>query len=59
VGQHVVLGRAGDRVAVRRDPGIGESLVEWIRGDYYISDITLNRFFALHVVACHWRSFSS
>ena len=32
-------------------PGIGESLIEWIRGDYYISDITLNRFFALHVVA--------
>ncbi|HEY0939504.1 MAG TPA: cytochrome bc complex cytochrome b subunit [Steroidobacter sp.] len=32
-------------------PGIGEGLVEWIRGDYYISDITLNRFFALHVVA--------
>ncbi len=32
-------------------PGIGEPLVEWIRGDYSISDITLNRFFALHVVA--------
>ncbi|MGH8178615.1 MAG: cytochrome b [Steroidobacter sp.] len=32
-------------------PGIGEALVEWIRGDYYISDITLNRFFALHVIA--------
>jgi ubiquinol-cytochrome c reductase cytochrome b subunit len=32
-------------------PGVGEALVEWIRGDYYISDITLNRFFALHVVA--------
>jgi ubiquinol-cytochrome c reductase cytochrome b subunit len=32
-------------------PGTGESLVEWIRGDYYISDITLNRFFALHVIA--------
>jgi ubiquinol-cytochrome c reductase cytochrome b subunit len=32
-------------------PGIGESLTEWIRGDYYISDITLNRFFALHVIA--------
>src|SRR5688572_12027033 len=31
-------------------PGIGESLVEWIRGDYYISDITLNRFLALHEV---------
>jgi quinol-cytochrome oxidoreductase complex cytochrome b subunit len=32
-------------------PVIGDSLVEWIRGDYFISDITLNRFFALHVVA--------
>jgi ubiquinol-cytochrome c reductase cytochrome b subunit len=32
-------------------PVIGESLVEWIRGDYNISDITLNRFFALHVIA--------
>ena len=32
-------------------PGVGESLVEWIRGDYYISDATLNRFFALHVIA--------
>ena len=32
-------------------PVVGESLVEWIRGDYSISDITLNRFFALHVIA--------
>ncbi len=32
-------------------PGIGEELVQWIRGDYLISGITLNRFFALHVVA--------
>jgi ubiquinol-cytochrome c reductase cytochrome b subunit len=32
-------------------PVIGNSLVEWIRGDYFISDVTLNRFFALHVVA--------
>jgi ubiquinol-cytochrome c reductase cytochrome b subunit len=32
-------------------PWIGDALVEWIRGDYFISDITLNRFFALHVVA--------
>ncbi len=32
-------------------PWFGEALVEWIRGDYFISDITLNRFFALHVVA--------
>jgi ubiquinol-cytochrome c reductase cytochrome b subunit len=32
-------------------PVVGESLVEFIRGDYLISDATLNRFFALHVVA--------
>ncbi|MCI0517490.1 MAG: cytochrome bc complex cytochrome b subunit [Woeseiaceae bacterium] len=32
-------------------PFVGETLVEYIRGDYSISDITLNRFFALHVVA--------
>lgn len=32
-------------------PVIGESIVEWVRGDYLISGITLNRFFALHVVA--------
>jgi len=32
-------------------PYIGEDLALWIRGDYLISGITLNRFFALHVVA--------
>ena len=32
-------------------PWIGAGLVEWIRGDYYIADATLNRFFALHVAA--------
>lgn len=32
-------------------PIVGEALVEIIRGDYSISDITLNRFFALHVIA--------
>ena len=32
-------------------PGIGEPLAEWIRGDFLISDATLNRFFALHVIA--------
>ena len=32
-------------------PFVGEALVEIIRGDYSISDITLNRFFALHVIA--------
>ena len=32
-------------------PVIGNDLAEWIRGDFYISDITLNRFFAFHVIA--------
>jgi len=32
-------------------PSIGEPLTEWIRGDFFISDATLNRFFALHVIA--------
>ena len=32
-------------------PYIGEGLQEWIRGDYLISGITLNRFFSLHVIA--------
>jgi ubiquinol-cytochrome c reductase cytochrome b subunit len=32
-------------------PVVGESLVQWIRGDFLISGVTLNRFFALHVVA--------
>jgi len=32
-------------------PVVGDDLVQWIRGDYLISGITLNRFFALHVVA--------
>lgn len=32
-------------------PVFGEDIVTWIRGDYLISGITLNRFFALHVVA--------
>jgi ubiquinol-cytochrome c reductase cytochrome b subunit len=29
-------------------PGIGESLSTWVRGDYVISDATLNRFYAFH-----------
>ena len=32
-------------------PVVGDDLTQWIRGDYLISGITLNRFFALHVVA--------
>ncbi len=32
-------------------PFIGDGIALWIRGDYAISDATLNRFFAMHVVA--------
>src|SRR4051794_18309982 len=32
-------------------PGIGPTLSEWIRGDFVVSDATLNRFFSLHVIA--------
>jgi ubiquinol-cytochrome c reductase cytochrome b subunit len=32
-------------------PVIGPDLQQWVRGDFLISGITLNRFFALHVIA--------
>jgi len=32
-------------------PIIGDDLALWIRGDYVVSDATLNRFFAFHVIA--------
>lgn len=32
-------------------PYVGDALVEWIRGDYNITGVTLNRFFSLHVIA--------
>jgi len=32
-------------------PIVGEDLALWIRGDYVVSDATLNRFFAFHVIA--------
>jgi ubiquinol-cytochrome c reductase cytochrome b subunit len=32
-------------------PIVGDDLTLWIRGDFVVSDATLNRFFALHVVA--------
>jgi ubiquinol-cytochrome c reductase cytochrome b subunit len=31
-------------------PAVGSGLVEWIRGDYGISEATLGRFFSLHAV---------
>jgi ubiquinol-cytochrome c reductase cytochrome b subunit len=32
-------------------PYYGEDLAVWVRGDYVVSDVTLNRFFAYHVVS--------
>ena len=32
-------------------PGVGDGLALWIRGDYVVSDATLNRFFSFHVIA--------
>ncbi|HEX9811886.1 MAG TPA: cytochrome bc complex cytochrome b subunit [Burkholderiales bacterium] len=32
-------------------PVVGPGLAEWIRGDFVVSDATLNRFFSLHVIA--------
>jgi ubiquinol-cytochrome c reductase cytochrome b subunit len=32
-------------------PFVGPDLALWVRGDFVISDATLNRFFALHVIA--------
>jgi ubiquinol-cytochrome c reductase cytochrome b subunit len=32
-------------------PIVGQDLAIWIRGDYVVSDSTLNRFFAMHVIA--------
>jgi len=32
-------------------PFVGEELSLWIRGDFVVSDATLNRFFAFHVIA--------
>ena len=32
-------------------PVIGHELSQWIRGDYVVSDATLNRFFSFHVIA--------
>lgn len=32
-------------------PFVGEAIAEWLKGDFIISDATLNRFFAFHVIA--------
>ena len=41
----------GAQVIVSLFGAISEDLATWIRGDFLIADATLNRFFALHVVA--------
>lgn len=32
-------------------PLVGDAVTLWLKGDYVVSDATLNRFFALHVIA--------
>ncbi|MEM7209306.1 MAG: cytochrome bc complex cytochrome b subunit [Pseudomonadota bacterium] len=32
-------------------PFVGDDITLWLRGDYIVADATLNRFFALHVIA--------
>jgi len=32
-------------------PIVGDDLALWIRGDFVVSDVTLNRFFSFHVIA--------
>ncbi|MBA3979985.1 MAG: cytochrome b [Alcanivorax sp.] len=38
-------------VDAQQSAAIGEALTTWVRGDYLLSDATVNKFFALHVVA--------
>lgn len=51
LGQYVILGAQVILNLPSAIPVIGDGLAEWVKGDYLISGITLNRFFALHVVA--------
>ena len=50
MGADVLLGSAGHHIAVRRGSG-SQDLALWLRGDFVVSDATLNRFFAFHVIA--------
>ena len=42
-GAQVIVSLFGDL------PLVGDTIANWVRGDFYISGITLNRFFAYHV----------
>src|SRR4249919_222266 len=50
-GAQVIINLFGAFEPVLRSIGIDFPITEWIRGDYLVSDATLNRFFALHVIA--------
>jgi ubiquinol-cytochrome c reductase cytochrome b subunit len=50
-GAQVIINLFGAFEPIMRSIGIDFPITEWIRGDYLVSDATLNRFFALHVVA--------
>ena len=50
-GQMAFWGAEGITSLCGAIPVVGEQLAELIRGDYVISDTTLNRFFSFHVIA--------
>src|SRR5689334_12870095 len=50
-GAQVIINLFGAFEPILRSIGIDFPITEWIRGDYLVSDATLNRFFALHVIA--------
>ena len=52
-GNMSLLGRQGDHLAVRHASRYvgAQRWSQWIMGDFLPSDATLNRFFALHVIA--------
>ncbi len=51
MGPDVVLGRQVIVNLFSAIPVIGQDLSLFIRGDYVVSDATLNRFFSFHVIA--------
>jgi len=50
-GQMLFWGAQGIISLIGAIPVIGDDVTLWIRGEYVISGATLNRFFALHVIA--------
>ena len=50
-GAQVIINLFGAFEPLLKTAGIDFAITEWIRGDYLVSDATINRFFALHVIA--------